>query len=126
MKKEFSSFEEMESFAGPLLDEGCWYVVILELKDKNGYSVEWHPKKFYTAQDGKTYDDEVWITESGEMKFVQDLEPEHVRNILRRILRKEREFRKSLNQLIGALAEEESMMPDDIMDIPEPQSRTLH
>jgi hypothetical protein len=41
----------------------------------------------------------------GEVHLVQDLEPEHARNILRMILRQERESKDALNNLADHIAE---------------------
>jgi hypothetical protein len=75
-------------------------------KTINGdFSVSWIKNKSYTTIDGKTFSDEVWQTEDGKLIAIQDLEPEHAKNIIRMILRKDREFSKLMEQLTAQLDE---------------------
>jgi len=93
MKKEIKTFEELESFINPLLAEQKYVVEIRELPEKSGYTVEWQEHKTYVSYDGKVYPDEIWTTEDGRVLLVQDIEESHCRNILRMILRRERELK---------------------------------
>jgi len=49
----------------------------------------------------------VWSTIDGTMIAIQDLTPEHAKNILRRILRQEREFYKAANNVLEQIAANE-------------------
>lgn len=91
-------------------------------KNKDGtYTVNWIPNKKYIAHDGKEFTDEVWTTLDRRMIHVQDLEPEHARNIIRMLLRNERE----LQQKTDAMLEQLTSLITDIEDIPV-ENRTLH
>jgi len=142
MKKEAATFEEAEAIVNPLLAEKKWAISVIQKVDQT-FVIQWVEHKKYTAQDGQQFHDEVWTTKEGDMKLVQDLEPEHARNILRLLLRNERQakeeansmFEQIANEFIQSLEEdsEESLFPgenDDysIVDesFPEPKSKTLH
>lgn len=90
--------------------------------------MQWIEQKFYTAQDGKDYRDEVWTTIEGEMKLVQDLEPEHARNVVRMILRNERERKAAMDALLERLADQiEEGLADTIPpDENTSEGKTLH
>jgi hypothetical protein len=104
MKKEFDDIADVDTFIQPLLDAGKYSVFVIQnLSGK--FVVEWQEHKHYTAQDGQTFPDEVWITREGEMKFIQDLEPEHVRNVLRRMLRTRRQTEEMMASMEAVIAE---------------------
>jgi hypothetical protein len=63
------------------------------------YRVGWVPKKQYTTHDGKEFTDEVWMTEHGELIVVQDLTPDHAKNIVRMILRNEQNNHRQMEHL---------------------------
>jgi hypothetical protein len=67
------------------------------------YRVGWVPKKQYTTHDGKEFTDEVWMTEHGELIVVQDLTPDHAKNIIRMVLRNEQTRYRNLEQLEAAI-----------------------
>jgi len=48
--------------------------------------------QFYTDRDGKVWPEEIWETEDGRKILVKDLEMEHARNIIRMILRTDRQY----------------------------------
>lgn len=126
-RKVVKTVEEVDEFIEPLAT-GEFVIDIKELPNKEGYSIEWQTHKTYTAfADGKVYPDELWRTEDGRLLLVQDLEPEHCRNILRMILRKEREtetlFANLLESILGA--EDDGQSPDS-ESIPDPEVKTLH
>ena len=127
MKKEFDTIEEAEEFLNPLLAENKWGITVVYTKDQK-YLVQWIEKKFYTAQDGKDYRDEVWTTIEGEMKLVQDLEPEHARNVVRMILRNERARKAAMDALLERLADQIDEGLTDIIPSDENTSegKTLH
>jgi hypothetical protein len=127
MKKEFDTIEEAEALVTPLLNENKWVIAVVYTKDQK-YLVQWIEQKMYTAQDGKEYRDEVWTTIEGEMKLIQDLEPEHARNVLRMILRNERERKAAMDILLDKLAAQMEEELEDIIPTNENTSegKTLH
>jgi hypothetical protein len=122
MKKVIQTEEELRAFVDPLIAEGKYIFDIY--KGANGFVVQWQEHKTYTAHDGKVFPDEVWITETGEMKQIQDIEPEHCRNIIRMILRKDRELGKVIDNMMKQLAE--SMGIDQENPQVENEDRVLH
>jgi len=128
MKKEVQTFEEAEAVVNPLLAEKKWAVSVSQQLD-GSFVIQWVEHKKYTAQDGKEFYDEVWTTREGEMKLIQDLEPEHARNIIRMILRKDRESAEKLNSLFKMMTEEfmdDDETDDDSFVAPEPEKKILH
>jgi hypothetical protein len=112
MKREVDTIEEAEAIVNPLLAENKWAVTVAQTKD-NKFIVQWSEHKMYTAQDGKEYHDEVWTTKEGEMKFIQDIDPEHARNILRMIIRQDREDKKALDEMYQQVIERLTVGVDD-------------
>ena len=90
-KKECATLEEAQEFVKPLLDERKWVIGVQQLVKDGPYHVQWQEHKMYTAMDGREFRDEIWKTEDGRLILVQDLEVEHCRNVLRMLLRQERE-----------------------------------
>jgi len=132
MKKEVQTFEEAEAFVTPLMAEKKWAISVIQKTD-GSFMIQWMEHRKYTAYDGKEFFDEVWTTEKGEMKLVQDLEPEHARNILRMILRKEREATEVMQDIFKEMVENygdgEDFDEDDIDEdgiLVEPEKRILH
>jgi len=115
MKIEVKTIEEAEAIVNPLMAEDKWAITVAQTKD-NTYLVRWMEHKMYTALDGKEYRDEVWTTEQGEMKLIQDLEPEHARNIIRMMLRNEREDKKAMDALYQRINERFSELINDADD----------
>lgn len=105
MRKEIFSTEETESFVNQLFDEKKYVINVQPLPDNNGYLVQWQEHKTYKAYDGKEFPDEAWLTEDNRMLLIQDIEPEHCRNILRMMLRQEREAKIAMEQLSNHLVE---------------------
>ena len=134
MKKEVQTFEEAEAIVNPLLAEKKWAVSVIQKTD-GSFMIQWMEHKKYTALDGKEFFDEVWTTEKGEIKLIQDLEPEHARNILRMILRKEREATEVMQDIFKEMAEnygdgegfdEDDIDEDGILVEPDTKKRILH
>lgn len=86
---EFNTYEDVESYVNSLPPDPKLIIDMFETLDGK-YLVRCQEQKYYVAQDGKTYPDEVWFTREGKSIQVQDIEIEHIRNILRMILRKDR------------------------------------
>jgi hypothetical protein len=135
MKKEIKTFDELESFINPLLAEDKYVVEIRELPEKSGYTVEWQEHKTYVSYDGKVYPDEVWTTEDGRDLLVQDIEESHCRNILRMILRKERELQNRVDDIAFELLTALDQLPtgegedgeiEEMLDVASDTPRTLH
>jgi len=102
MRKECVTIEEAQALTESLHDEKKYIIEVLQLA-AGGYAVQWQEHKMYTSLDGKSWPDEVWRTEDGRILQIQDIEPEHCRNILRMILRQEREAEEHLKELTGIL-----------------------
>ena len=125
MRKELKSVEDTETFVNGLLKEQKYVIDVQELPAEAGWIVQWREHKTYKAFDGKEFPDEVWLTEDNRLFLVQDLEPEHCRNILRMMLRQEREAKASLEQLSSHLVDifqKGGLMESD----PEEVQHTLH
>jgi len=90
MQAEFKTAEEVETFVISLSKEEKYIIDIRPMSDH--FVVEWQEQKFYTAVDGATFPDEVWFTEDGRMLQIQDIPLEHCRNIIRMIIRQDREM----------------------------------
>jgi hypothetical protein len=102
--QEVKTLEEANAIVEPLMAENKWAITVAQRAD-GVFVIKWMEHKMYTAQDGKEYRDEVWTTYDGEMKLIQDLEPEHARNIIRMMLRQEREAKAAMEGLYEQLAE---------------------
>lgn len=87
-----------------------------------GFKINWVKNKKYTSFDGKEFTDEVWTTEDGRMIHIQDLEPEHAKNIIRMMLRNSREISKASEQLFEQLSEAFS----GLLNEEAPKNRVLH
>lgn len=111
--KDFTDYAELEAFVQPLIDEKKWAIDIRQSTLNGTYRVLWIEHKNYTAHDGKEYPDEIWTTEAGEMKCIQDLDPEHAKNVLRMMLRQEREQRMMIQAALKRLADEVAEDNDD-------------
>jgi hypothetical protein len=96
MKTEFSSYIDMQNFVDAI-DKTNKSFVITTFDGK--YFVHILDTKTYTAHDGKVYPDEIWVTVDGEAVFIQDLEPEHARNVIRRIIRENEKIAEKLDSI---------------------------
>jgi hypothetical protein len=103
MKQEVGTYEELEELVRPIVNSHKYVIEVQELPDNTGFKVQWQEHKTYTALDGKVFPEEIWFNEAGEMLQVQDISPEHCRNILRMILRNERELNDSYKNLTNHL-----------------------
>ena len=98
--KEFTDPEEAMAFCRTLQADNCMDV----LKTADGtFRVNWVPNKMFTSFDGKEYVDEVWTKEDGTMIACQDLELNHAKNIIRMILRNDREQRRVQQEMMESL-----------------------
>jgi len=105
MKKEIKDEAEVNEFVESLLVDHKYIVDVQEMKDNTGFLVQWQEHKSYISHDGKEYRDEIWLTEDGRLFQVQDLTEAHCRNILRMMLRNDREARTHFDTLTDHLTE---------------------
>ena len=133
--KDFADPEEAIAFAKSLQDNNC--IDVLRTVDGT-FRINWVENKMFTGFDGKEYTDEVWTKEDGTMIACQDLELDHAKNIIRMILRNEREQRKAQQEMMESLqqamaqissvvneGEEGDDLPPWMTDAPE-ADRVLH
>lgn len=116
MKQEFDTIEEAQEVAEPLIADGNYNVLVGMLRTGK-FEVQWERQKTYVAMDGKEYSDEIWVTQSGEIKSIQDMEPEHVRNVLRMMIRNQRMVEKMMESM--------GQMDEDMFDDSD-ETRILH
>jgi hypothetical protein len=89
MKKILPTYSELQEFVDKLaLDENST-ILIVELPDNTGYSVEWTQHKLYTNEECRQVPDELYIG-NDKIQFVQDLSADECKTILRELLREER------------------------------------
>ncbi len=133
LTKDFNAdeAEECTDFMNELVTTGKT-VDVTKTKDGN-YRVHWVDQKMYTSFTGQIHPDEVWTKEDGTMLHVQDLEPEHAKNIIRMMLRQSREAQIKLSELANKMSN--SLFGDDeddnVGDVPhapisESAGHTLH
>ena len=114
MRKELKTIEEAQAFVDALYKEEKYIIEVLQLTGDAGYAIQWQEHKSYTSLDGKEWPDEVWRTEDGRLLQIQDIEPEHCRNILRMMLRQEREAEARLSVLTDTLRSSMDAMKADL------------
>lgn len=128
--KKLMSESEAQEFLENLAEEGRY--VAMAQPVGNQFEVQWIEQKNYTAIDGKEFPDEVWVTKEGEMKLIQDLEAEHARNVIRMLIRRQREISEIVHQAMDDLASgaislsEEDSPYDDRFDSYSDIKPTLH
>jgi hypothetical protein len=127
--KDFTDPDEAIEFVKLLQDNNT--VDVLKTVD-GAFRINWVENKKYTTHDGKEFIDEVWTKEDGTMIACQDLELDHAKNIIRMILRQERE-RSAMeaqlyNQMQAALQSIAAKDDEDDGDIPvsSEEVRVLH
>ena len=98
--KYFNSPEEAIKFAESIKDgnavDGC------EMADGT-FRVSWIANKMIKLPDGIEVVDEVWTKQDGTLIACQDLEPEHAKNIIRMLLRNDRERQKLTLEIMNAM-----------------------
>lgn len=102
MKKEVKSIEEAGLLVESLYRESK-YIIDAKTLPTGSIEISWQEHKTYKALDGKEWPDEVWRTEDGRVLQIQDIDPEHCRNILRMILRQEREMAARMQDLAAKM-----------------------
>ena len=102
-KKNFDTLKEVEDFVASFLDEPKYIFDVQKNSEGKGFIVQWEEQKYYISQDGKTYPDEIWVTKDGTIIQIQDLDVEHLRNILRFLIRNDREYQKTFEMIMHKL-----------------------
>lgn len=122
--KDFLSMDGIQDFIEDLHQSG--HTVDLYKMDSGVYRVSWVEPKTYVSHTGDTHEDEVWMTEDGRMIHVQDLEPEHARNIVRMMIRNSKAAIQAQHNAMEAVAKAISQLTpgDDTDDNEVP--RVLH
>lgn len=90
--------EDLENFVAELEEENKWAIDVV--RDNAQYVVRWIPMKSYTTYTGEVANDELWVTENGEMKLIQDLTESHAKNILRMLIKQDRETREVIGKFL--------------------------
>lgn len=119
MKKIVSTYEELQAFTAPMLSNRNVCIDVRQLPE--GYEIQWIELKQYTTHDGLQQLDEVWSTQDGTLHLIQDLSDDHCRNIVRMMLRQEREHVEALRnamQDLGSRLEEVLGIPVDTVGLP--------
>lgn len=99
----FPTPDEAIAFATELQNKGF---IVNAHQLSNGTSiVRWIPKQKYIDHDGVERDEEVWVTRDNGLINVADLSPEHARNIIRMILRQDREAQQAYNNALTQIAD---------------------
>lgn len=124
MGKKILKINELAEFVSEMSKDKTCVMDIIEMPDGN-YEVQWTEQKYYVAQDGKTFPDEIWTTKEGDLINIQDLSEEHAKNIIRMMLRNNREYINKLDNLYKILEEELSMESEE-SEKTSPPSVTLH
>jgi hypothetical protein len=125
MKKTFKTNQEAADFFNGI-DSDKFAACFIPDPNKDGGTLEWVERKAYT-ENGQEKLDEVWLRQNGEMVQVQDLSVEHARNIIRMILRNQREHQKAMSDFLNQLQQpaqedgEEQLAP--VIQMPK---RVLH
>lgn len=118
--KTFPKPEDALAFVKSIQDKN--YVTGVQNQDGSA-TVSWVPVKNYVAVDGKEYPDEAWITQKGEMFLIADLTEAHAKNILRMIIRRDREYEASVQAAASKIVESLSGTDEsEWINDPEPYS----
>lgn len=102
--KNFTDVDEASEFVKEFDNDDTVAYTCLPEQD-GSITVKWITHKKYTDVNGTEIHDEIWQTRDGQLILVQDLETEHLRNILRMILRNRRERTAQLASLFESIAE---------------------
>ena len=98
--------DEQEALAQlELLKQDETNVVDAEQKEDGTYRISWIKAKKYISFTGDEHTDEVWVKEDGTMLNCQDIELEHARNIIRMMIRNERQRTEIAQALFAKLQE---------------------
>lgn len=124
MTKNIADYQEMKSFVEELLNSKKYYCAVDQVSD--GYQVKWIEIKNYVSQDGQEFPDEVWETKEGELVLIQDISEDHAKNIIRMIIRNQRNMMKSLEPIMAEIAQQISNQSDDDFEPERSPNIVLH
>lgn len=125
MIEKFKTYDELMVRVQELAKEGKSFMCEHKTDDlEKPFGLEIQPAKMYKAQDGKEYRDEAWLTADGRLIQIQDLTEEHAKNILRRVIRDQREAQRMVEAAMLGMAEEINSMGvnDDTPDWLQPDA----
>lgn len=124
-ERNFNTLNELEDFVNCFPDEPKCIFDIKKLETGQGFLLSWQEQKYYISAEGKRCPDEVWVTKNGTALQVQDISEDHLKNILRTIIRQRREYDEMVHKAMHR--EEDQFLLDDESDIdPDIESITLH
>jgi hypothetical protein len=103
-KKEFTEYDELRKFVEPLIAEQKWAIDVRQNTTTGIYMALWIEHKSVEREGGTKEPDEIWTTRTGDMICVQDMSETHVRDVLRMLLRNEREQRAMIDNLAQQMA----------------------
>lgn len=95
MKKTFDTEDEANQFVDDLTAESKYAISAVADKD-NKFTINWIEHKEYISYEGQQLLDEVWVKADGSIMLVQDIELDHAREIIRMLLRQQRQLRESI------------------------------
>ena len=89
------------------------------------YRVRWIKNKKYITYDNKEFTDEVWMTEKEELICIQDLTEAHAKNIIRMMLRNQRQAQQTAAAMLESLSAIAGALESDADEI-ESNNHVLH
>ena len=89
------------------------------------YRVRWIKNKKYITYDNKEFTDEVWMTEKEELICIQDLTEAHAKNIIRMMLRNQRQAQQTAAAMLESLSAIAGALESDADEI-ESKNHVLH
>ena len=125
MKKIIADRSDAAGFVNDLTSENKYHLGARVLPSGE-YEIQWTEKKDYVDFNGQTMPDEFWITEAGEVFNIQDLSGEHARNILRLVLRNEREMKAAVTAALQQVATQMDTEIDEDLDSQMVAPNVLH
>jgi hypothetical protein len=100
-------------------------VALLKLADGT-FQIDYIECKGYTTYDDKVFPDEVWITEAGEMLHIQDLSEDHAKNVIRMMLRQDRQISEMMAGYAEKIGDALSAVMEKLEDEPGLSGKYLH
>lgn len=118
--KTINDYDELVEFTMQLASNDKVSFDITSLPDQSGWVVKWIQLKTYITHDGKEFLDEAWVTKAGEMILIQDLTPDHCRNIIRMMIRNQREqalavLKATLGNALETMQDDDELIHSDVI-----------
>lgn len=118
--KTINDYDELVEFTMQLASNDKVSFDITSLPDQSGWVVKWIKLKTYTTHDGKEFLDEAWVTKAGEMILIQDIGLDHCRNIIRMMIRNQREqalavLKATLSNTLESFQDDDDLIQTDII-----------